>query len=126
MAIWQNVDLGEVARIKSIASSANDVPVLMLNLNRYLSKAGYPDGDLYNEFLAIITKVVGDVGGKILWRTPVRGHIIGDQEVHEALGIWYPTHQAFLNLMTLPDFDENMRLRSIVIEEASQLCCDAY
>jgi hypothetical protein len=126
MTIWQNVDLDELARIKSIASSTNDGPVLMLNLNRYLPEAGFPDGTLYKAFLVIITKVVNEVGGKILWRTTVRGHIIGNQEVHEALGIWYPTHQAFLDLMSLPDFDENMRLRSIVIEEASQLCCDAY
>ena len=121
-----NVDLEEIARIKSIGSSGNDGPVLMLNLNRYLPEAGYPDGDLYNEFITIVAKVVAEVGGKILWQTSVHGHVVGNQDIHEALGVWYPTHQAFLNLTTIPDSDENMRLRSLVLAEANLLRCDAY
>jgi hypothetical protein len=126
MADLPNVDAEEIAKIKSIAGSENDGPVLMLNLNRYLPEAGYPGGDLYQELIRIIEKVVTDVGGKILWRTSVHGHVVGDQVFHEALGIWYPTHQAFLNLMTLPDSDENMRLRSVAIADASLLRCEAY
>jgi hypothetical protein len=126
MADLPNIDVEEIAEIKSIAGSENDGPVLMLNLNRYLPEAGYPDGELYRELISIIEKVVADVGGKILWRTSVHGHVVGDHVFHEALGIWYPTHQAFLNLMTLPDSDENMRLRSAAIEDASLLRCDAY
>ena len=28
--------------------------------------------------------------------------VVGTQNIHEALGIWYPSHQAFLDLMTAP------------------------
>jgi hypothetical protein len=47
MADLPNVDADEIARIRAIAESSNDRPVLMLNLNRYTSDAGYPDGDTY-------------------------------------------------------------------------------
>ena len=121
-----NADLDEITKIKEISNSGDDGPVLMLNLNRYVPEAGYPNGDLYKDFIAVVAKIVAGVGGKILWRTSVHGHVVGDQVIHEALGIWYPTHQAFLNLTTSPDFAENMRLRSLVLAEASLLRCDDY
>ena len=126
MADIPNLDLEEIAKIKKIASSGNDGPVLMLNLNRYVPKANYPDGDLYNAYKTIMAKLVAETGGKILWRTSVHGHVVGYQVIHEALGVWYPTHQAFLDLATAPSSDENMCLRSIVVEEANLHRCDAY
>ena len=96
-----NLDLEEITRIKAIAGSGNDGPVLMLNLNRYVPEANYQSGDLYQSYRATMARIVEEVGGKILWRTPVRGHVVGDQVIHEALGIWYPTHQAFLDLATI-------------------------
>ena len=39
-----NVD--EYEAIKKIANSSNDGPVLMININKYLPNAGYPDGEL--------------------------------------------------------------------------------
>ena len=91
-----------------------------------MPEANYPDGDLYKQYKTIMEKHVAEVGGKILWRTSVHGHVVGDQIIHEALGIWYPTHQALLDLMTVPSSDENMRLRSITVEEANLHRCDAY
>jgi hypothetical protein len=56
----------------------------------------------------------------------VRGHVVGDQVIHEALGIWYPTHKAFWDLATAPISEENMRLRSLAVERADLHRCDAY
>ena len=56
----------------------------------------------------------------------VHGHIVGNQVIHEALGVWYPTHQAFLDLSTAPNSDENMRLRSLAVEQANLHRCDTY
>jgi hypothetical protein len=38
------------------------------------------------------------IGGKIPWRHPVFGQIVGDQPLDEILAVWYPSHQAFLDL----------------------------
>ena len=86
--------------ISAIASSDNDAPVLMLNLNRYTTAAGYPDGEEYRSYVAAIEDSVGRVGGKVLWRTPVSGQPVGCEHdgVDEILAVWYPSHAAFLNL----------------------------
>ena len=126
MADLPNVNMDEINKIKEIASSGSDGPVMMLNLNRYVPEAGYPDGDLYKEYIAIVAKAVGEVGGKILWQTPVRGHVVGNQDFHETLGVWFPTHQAFLNLSANRYSEENMRLRSLAIEAANLLRCEAF
>ena len=126
MADLPNLDSAEIAKVKAIAGSDKDGPVLMLNLNRYLPEAGYPNGDLYQAYKAARAQIVEDVGGKILWLTSVHGHVVGDQVIHEALGVWYPTHQAFLDLATAPNSDENMRLRSLTVARADLHRCDAY
>jgi hypothetical protein len=126
MADLPNVDADEIARIRAIAESSNDRPVLMLNLNRYTSDAGYPDGDTYTELMAIVTRVASDVGGRILWRTPVHGHVVGNADFDEVWGVWYPSHKAFLDLMTLPGQEENVRVRAMAIKDALLLRCDTY
>lgn len=120
------VDLQEIEKIKEIANSGHDRPVFMLNLNRYLPEAGYPNGELYRAYRDARARIVEEVGGKILWLTSVHGHAVGDLEFHETLGVWYPTHQAFLNLSTAPISDENMRLRALSVEEGCILRCDPY
>jgi len=66
------------------------------------------------------------VGGKLLWRTTVLGHVVGNQDIDEALGIWYPSHQAFLKLMSAPASGENVRLRVLVVEHADLHRCQVY
>lgn len=98
----------------------------MLNLNKYSAEAQFPDGQLYNDYVSALETLLMQVGGKMLWRTTVLGHVVGNQDIDEALGIWYPTHQAFLNLMTAPASHENMRLRALAVAHADLHRCDAY
>jgi hypothetical protein len=63
---------------------------------------------------------------EILWRTVVLGHVVGNQDVDEALGVWYPSHQAFLNLMSAPASSENMRLRVLAVEHRDLHRCQVY
>jgi uncharacterized protein (DUF1330 family) len=116
----------EVKAIEQIAQGDADGPVLMLNLNKYRPEASYPDGQLYNEYMSVLDTLLQQVGGVILWRTTVLGHVVGSQDIDEALGIWYPSHQAFMNLMSAPASDENMRLRALAVEHADLHRCQAY
>jgi uncharacterized protein (DUF1330 family) len=126
MADLPNVHHGQIAEFKRIAASDNDTSVLMLNLNRYTADASHPDGDLYKEYMAVLSALLEEVGGKVLWRTQVHGCVVGEQEIHEALGIWYPAHQAFLDLMTAPSSKKNMELRSLAVEYADLHRCNDY
>ena len=108
----------EISRIQDIANSGNDQPVLMLNLNYYSSAAAFPNGELYQQYMAVLEDFLPVVGARILWRHPVVGQVTGEQPLHEVLAAWYPTHQAFLDLPTAPGAEENFRLRALAVEKA--------
>mgnify|MGYP003981345445 FL=1 len=108
----------ELEKIQAIASSANDTAVIMLNLNRYSAEAAFPNGDLYQEYMQVLNQLLAEVGGKVLWQSPSHANVIGEQIIHEALGIWYPSHAAFMNLMTAPSSERNMSLRARAVAQA--------
>ena len=114
----------DLAAIESIASSADDRPVLMLNMNRYAASAGYPHADPYRRYMAVLGELLPRVGARILWRTPVHGQPVGNQPIDEILAAWYPTHRAFLELPQAPGAEENFRLRRACIEYAVIHRCD--
>jgi hypothetical protein len=95
-------DEKETAVIRAVVESGDDRPVTMINLNRYVSEAGFPDGELYLAYINGLEAFLTNAGGKILWRTPVLGRVVGDQVMHEILAAWYPSHQAFLDLPKAP------------------------
>ena len=126
LADLPNVNAEEIGVFNAIAGSSDDGPVLMLNLNSYAEEANFPDGDLYREYMAVLDQLLIEVGGRILWCTKVRGTVVGTQNIHEALEIWYPSHQAFLDLMTAPSSARNMELRSKTVPHADLHRCDTY
>ena len=126
MADLPNMNLDKLVVFKSLAGINDDTPVLMLNLNRYGPQAGYPHGTLYQEYMTVLDQLVAEVGGRILWRTNIQGTLVGTQHIHEALGIWYPSHQAFLDIMTAPSAARNMELRTKAVEHADLHRCDPY
>ena len=126
MAELPSANMEELDVIERIASSESHTSVLMINLNRYAPDGDYPNGQLYKDYMAKLHELVDQVNGKILWRTGVHGQVVGSQELHEVLGIWYPSHRAFLNLMSAPASEENMRLRKLAVEMAVVHRSDDY
>ncbi len=108
----------EIQTIRKIATGGNDKPALMLNLNRYSDSAGFPDGELFKSYMTALDRLLSAVGARILWRHNVLGQPVGEQPLDEVLAIWYPSHQAFLNLFTAPESEENFRLRALAVEYA--------
>ena len=108
----------ELAVIEAIAQSGGDGPVLMLNLNRYKAGAGFPGKGTHGDYIAGLEKFLPAVGGQILWRHPVYGQAVGEQNIDEILAAWYPSHKSFLNLSTAPGAAENYRLRGECVEYA--------
>ena len=108
----------ELQAINMIAEGGNDKPVLMLNLNRYSRDAGFPGGELYLSYMAVLDELLPRVGAKVLWRAPVFGQPVGNQPIDEILAAWYPTHEAFIRLPDAPGAVENFRLRRLCVEYA--------
>ena len=111
MADLPNVNIEEIEKFKEIAGTSKDCSIIMLNLNEYSEEAKFPNGELYKDYMKILNILLTEVGGKILWQTEASATLIGNQKIHEALGIWYPSHQAFLDLITAPSSEKNMKLR---------------
>ena len=76
--------------------------------------------------MKVLKQLLKEVGGKILWRTEVFGQVVCTQDIDEVLGIWYPSHQAFLNLMTAPSSAKNMKLRDEAVAKADLPRCKDY
>jgi len=126
MADLPSINAAEMEIVEGVARGDSDRPVFMLNLNRYTAAAQYPEGQLYRDYMAALDSLLVEVGGEILWRTTVLGQVVGSQDIDEALGILYPSHQAFLDLMSAPGSAENMRLRAMAVEHADLHRCRPY
>ena len=95
------------------AASGDESPVLMINQNRYIGEV-FPDGALYKRWRAVNKKMIDGVGGKILWALPVHGQILVNghlEPLDEILAYWYPSSQAFLDMISSPDRQENFAIR---------------
>ena len=104
--------------IRKIASSGNDGPVLMININKYVPDAGYPGGRLYQDYMKALYVLLDQLGARILWQIPVLGQPVGTQSADEILGAWYPSHKSFLSLRDQPGSDENFRCRDLCVAQA--------
>ena len=120
------MNIEEIEKFKEIAGTSNDCSIIMLNLNEYSTEAEFPNGKLYKDYMEILNILVNEVGGKIIWQTEASATLTGNQKIHEALGIRYPSHQAFLDLMTTPSSEKNMKLRSLAVKKADLHKCGDY
>ena len=90
-------------KIITLAKNYNDDKgVIMVNINRYYPEADYPNGKLYKEYMGVLSQLLNEAGGKILWRLPIKGTVIGKEEkYHEMFAAFYPSHSAFLQYIIL-------------------------
>jgi uncharacterized protein (DUF1330 family) len=93
----------------------NDGPIVMLNLLRYRKQAEYPAGsdfapcsgrEAYDRYSAVAVQKVASVGGRILWFGQSFLTFIGpDDEIwDDAVLAQYPSRQAFLDMVAMPDY----------------------
>ena len=116
----------DLKRMKKIAASDNDEPLLMLNLNRYIA-GEYPNGKLYNEWRRVNKQMLDASEGKLLCVLPVRGKRLSNgvsEDLDEVIAFWYPTHQSFLNMTKIDLFQRNGELRNQIIDWAAVYRCD--
>ncbi len=104
--------------IEQISNGGDDGPILMINLNKYNSNSDFPKGKPYKDYMQALNILLNQVGGKILWQIPVFGQPIGNQDIDEIIGIWYPTHKSFLSLRSQSGSEENFRLRGLCLRSA--------
>tara|TARA_B100000700_G_scaffold228882_1_gene252946 strand:+ start:788 stop:1228 length:441 start_codon:yes stop_codon:yes gene_type:complete len=116
----------DLEKMKQIAASGNDEPLLMLNLNRYIA-GEYPKSENYTQWRQVNKQMLDNSEGKLLFILPVRGQRLSNgisEQLDEIIAFWYPSHQSFLDMTKLDLFKRNGELRNQIIDWAAVYRCD--
>ena len=126
MAVIPNINSHAFDEVSKIASSSDDRPVLMLNLNTYFYGQSTMSSDAYKVYNFAVEAILREVKGKILWRCPVYGQPVGKQNVDEVLAVWYPNHQAFIDIKDAPSSARFSEAKNRVVKHAIIHRSDPY
>ncbi len=117
-------------QLATFAAEVGDpAPIVMINLLRYRERAGYPSGstaepcsgrEAYQRYAAAVMPMLAGVGGKILWLGSVKRIVIGPEteQWDDAILVQYPSRQAFLTMVTRPDYQEIAVHRSAALADS--------
>ena len=126
MAEIPNINSHAFDEVSKIASSSHDRPVLMLNLNTYFNGQSTMSSDAYKAYNSAVEAILREVNGKVLWRSPLHGQPAGKQNVDEVLAVWYPSHQAFVDIKYAPSSARFDEAKSKVVKHAIIHRSDPY
>ena len=107
-------------------------PIVMINLLRYREQANYPPGfdatpcsgrEAYQRYAAVALHKVAGVGGKLVWMGTVKGAVIAPEgeEWDDALLVYYPSRQAFLDMVSQPDYQAAAGHRTAALADSRLL-----
>ena len=126
------------AQLEKMASCGLEGPIVMVNLLKYRERADYepqsPEAkerltgrDAYRRYGATAMTCVAERGGAIVWMGPQAFVFIGgtEQDWDDVVCVKYPSRQAFLEMISSPDYLAATRHRDAALERTALLCCSA-
>jgi uncharacterized protein (DUF1330 family) len=104
-----------------LASSAEEGPVVMLNLLKFKARAEGEAGsgaDAYRRYGEAAVKMVQEQGGRVLWQGRADQILIGDpeQDWDSVVLVEYPSRKAFIEMVTKPKYEEAHEHREAGLE----------
>ena len=125
-------------QLKKLLSLPPDAPVVALNLFQFNSQAQYqPSDPEFNTEAANVTgkiawarysatagKYLADLGGKVVFSTPVAQVMIGPADVQwdVAAIMYFPTRKAFMEMLENPVFQKASRHRKAALANHHMIC----
>lgn len=113
----------EQSQLDALAARAarDDVPVVMLNLNRYR------DREEYLRYGVVAAATLDRIGARVLWRADAAATIVGtgEDEYDEVIAVWYPSFSAFLEFAADEAVVAAFEHRRAGLERAAVICCEA-
>ena len=119
------------AQIQKLLSLPQESPLAVLNLFKFKDRAEYQPGDpKYNTEASEISgrdacaiygssagKLIKDLGGKIVFSTPVDQILIGSDDIDWDIAaiMYFSSRQAFLKMLTDEDFKKHSRHRKAAL-----------
>jgi uncharacterized protein (DUF1330 family) len=109
--------------LAAFAARASDGPVYMLNLLEFL-----PDGgaERYAEYGAAVAPLLERVGGRPVFAGTPAEDLIGDGRWDLVVVVEYPTRQAFLDMVSSPDYEAITHLRTEALRRSELRAMDSF
>ena len=106
-------------------------PIHMLNLVRLRAQAAYPDGrqatgaEAYAAYGRESGPVFERLGGRIVWQGRFELMLIGPQDERWDLAFvaYYPSAQAFVDMLRNPDYQRATRHRTAAVADSRLIRC---
>lgn len=119
------------SQIKKLLSLPPDAQVAALNLFQFNQQAQYQPSDsefntaaanvsgleAWARYSAVAEKYITDIGGKVVFSTPVAQVLIGSKDAQwdVAAIMYFPTRKAFLGMLEDPNFQKASRHRKAAL-----------
>ena len=118
----EGIDAPNAEAMAAFASRASEGPVYMLNLLEF-----QPDGGVerYAEYGAAVAPLLEGVGGKPVFAGRPAEHLIGEGSWDLMMVVSYPTRQAFLDMVSSPEYQAIEHLRSESLRRSELRAMDA-
>ena len=118
----EGIDEPNQEAMTAFAGRADEGPVYMLNLIEFL-----PDGgaERYGEYGMAVAPLLERAGGKPVFAGRPAEHLIGEGSWDMVLVVSYPTRQAFLDMVSSPEYQEIEHLRSEALLRSELRAMDA-
>jgi uncharacterized protein (DUF1330 family) len=118
----EGIDAPNEEAMTAFAGRASEGPVYMLNLLEFL-----PDGgaERYAEYGAAVAPLFERAGGKPIFAGRPAEPLIAQGNWDMVLVVSYPTRQAFLDMVSSPEYQEIEHLRSEALQRSELRAMDA-
>ena len=118
----EGIDAPDPDAMATFAGRASEGPVYMLNLLEFL-----PDGgaERYAEYGTAVAPLLEKAGGKPVFAGRPAEQLIGEGSWDMVLVVSYPTRQAFIDMVSSPDYQEIEHLRSESLRRSELRAMDA-
>lgn len=116
------------SQIRELVSRIDDGPVVMINLLKFKERAidaELSGAEVYGRYADAVAGMIESMGGRTLWRGRADQILIGDSECDwdMAVLVEYPTRRAFLEMVTLPEYQQAHFDRGAGLERTSLIAC---
>jgi len=125
-------------QMTALTEEGPEGPIVMVNLLKFRARAAYepsqPEAkesisgaEAYQRYGTVAQACVAEVGGNIVWGGPQAFVFIGgvDQDWDQVICVRYPSRQAFLKMVSAPNYLAATYHRIAGLERTVLLCCRA-
>ena len=124
------------AQIKAFTERGPEGPIVMVNLLKFRTKAAYgadqaeakenlSGREAYLRYGMVAQRCVAEAGGAIVWGGNQKLVFIGTASDlwDQVICVRYPSRQAFLAMVSRPDYTAASYHRDAALERTALLCC---